>query len=381
MKEIIIKKASSDILKELNSVGFDKNYAGFAVEKYIGQAYKIFNLKAHEANILKQLCLSLGFDCAVSRETVMCRCEYTNAVLFATAAQLKKLREKLILQPFRLKELSNLLNFEQRAIIKPKIMGILNVTPDSFSDGGNYNNIENALLHAEKMVNDGADIIDIGGESTRPNADNVSIEEEIKRVIPVIKEIRARGFKIPLSVDTRNYKTAYLAIESGADIINDVSGLDYDKNLFNFVSKNNIPVVIMHSDKLPAVSDDFTSSDIVEEVYFSLQNKINTLLEAGMDKKNIIADAGIGFGKSKDANYELLRRMDEFTTLGVELLLGISRKSFIRNQFEIDYAQSDIPTALYSAILNCISIHRVHNVALTKQYLDYASLIREQKLP
>lgn len=378
MKEIFIKKASNNILSELNSIGFDNSYVNVAINKYKANAYKIFNLKAHEANILKQLCLSLGFDCAVSRETVMCKCEYTNTVILATNAQILQLKKKLLLQPFRLKQLSNLLQTEYALPKRPKIMGILNVTPDSFSDGGNYNSVEKAVEHAQKLIYDGADIIDIGGESTRPNAQIVSIEEEIKRVIPPIKELRARNINIPISVDTRNYETAKLAIEAGANIINDVSGLDYDKNLFDYVVKNNLKVVIMHSDKVPAVSEDF-SADIVEEVYTSLNNKINMLINAGLDKENIIADVGIGFGKSKDSNFELLCRLEEFTSLGVELLLGISRKSFMRSEFDIDFAQADVPTALYSAMLPFVSIHRVHNVALTKQYLNYASLLHEQR--
>ena len=132
----------------------------------------------------------------------------------------------------------------------------------------------------------------------------------------------------------------------------------------------------MHSDKVPANSEDF-NSNVIEEVYFSLNKKINSLLEKGMSKENIIADVGIGFGKSKEANFELLKRLEEFTSLGVDLLLGISRKSFIRKQFDIDCEEADVPTALYSTMLPFIAIHRVHNVKLTKQYLSYASLLHD----
>lgn len=385
MDKIFVKNANIDILNELNSIGFDSSYINVAVNKYCGKAYKIFNLKPYEANILKQLCLSLGFDCAVSRETVTCNCEKTNAIIFATNSQLNKLIKKLHQQPFKLKELANELNLicstEPEKIVlrnsvfdwsKPYVMGIVNATPDSFSDGGTYEPIEQAI----KLINDGADIIDIGGESTRPDAIEVSVNEEINRVIPVIKEIRKQGYNIPISVDTRNFLTAKLAIEAGADIINDVSGLDYDLNLYDFVVKNNIPTVIMHSDKVPAVSNDFSSSDIVEDVYLSLKNKIDKLIEAGMDRRNIIIDVGIGFGKSKNSNFELLKRLNEFTSLKQPILLGISRKSFIRNEFEISCNDADVPTALYSSMLNCVNIHRVHNVGLTKKYLNYASLIR-----
>lgn len=385
MDKIYVKNANKDILKELNDIGFDSAYINVAVNKYYGKAYKIFNLKPYEANILKQLCLSLGFDCAVSRETIMCKCESTNAIIFATNSQLSKLIKKLYQQPFKLKELANELSVINSSEIekisirdfvfdwsKPYVMGIVNATPDSFSDGGSYEPIEQAV----KLINDGADIIDIGGESTRPDAKEVSIDEEINRVIPVIKEIRNQGYNTPISVDTRNYLTAKLAIEAGADIINDVSGLDYDFNLYDFVVKNNIPTVIMHSDKVPAVSNDFSSSDIVEDVYLSLKNKIKKLVEAGMNKNNIIIDVGIGFGKSKNSNFELLKRIGEFTSLNQPILLGISRKSFIRNEFNISCNDADIPTAIYSSMLDCVNIHRVHNVELTKNYLNYASLIR-----
>ena len=385
MKDINIKIASKDIISELKSVGFDESYLSQIECKYKGCAYKLFGLKPHEANILKQLCLSLGFDCAVHRDTITCKCDETNAVIFASYYQLKNLCLKLEKQPFRLNKLSDdLKKFLLTDIMplslskytldwsKPYIMGILNVTPDSFSDGGNYFTVEDAYKHAQEMISDGADIIDIGGESTRPNAEIVSFEEEMKRVIPVIQCIRNHGIDVPISIDTRNYQTAKAAIENGADIINDVSGLDYDKNLFDYVVSGNIPVIIMHSDKIPAVSSDFADYDIVEQVYFSLSSKINKLCSLGLDRNKIIADVGIGFGKSSQSCFELLNRHYEFTSLKVPMLLGISRKSFIRNTFNIDCNNSDIPTALYSVMTKGVNIHRVHNVKLLKQYLDYS---------
>lgn len=384
MKDIVLKIADNNLDKELTSIAFDSSYLAVAKDKYKGECYKLFNIKPHEANILKQICLSLGFDCAVSRETIMCNCEYTDCLIFATISQLQKLIKKLKQQPFRLKLVADLLQqsiqnkLEQLDIrnytfdwSKPYIMGIVNATPDSFSDGGQYDPVE----HAIKLVNYGADIIDIGGESTRPDAIVISTEEEINRVIPVIKQIRQKRIDIPISVDTRNFETAKLAIEAGADIINDVSGLDYDKNLYDYVVKNNIPTIVMHSNKVPAVQENFSNLDIVEQVYFDLNTKINKLLESGMDRRNIIIDIGIGFGKSKESNFELLKRIREFDSLNVPMLLGISRKSFIRNEFNINCNDADIPTALYSSMLKNVNIHRVHNVKLTKQYLDFSSKI------
>ena len=385
MNDIFVKKANQNVLKELNSIGFDSSYILEASSKYEGQLYKIFNLKSYEANILKQLCLSLGFDCAVNRDTVMCKCETTDAIIFATNSQLKKLIKKLYIQPFRLKKLAQELNYELNKKLKPieirnklfdwarpYIMGIINATPDSFSDGGKYNSVESALIHCEKLIKDGADIIDIGGESTRPDALPINADEEKNRVIPIIKAIRNNFADIPISVDTRNYETAKQAIDMGADIINDVSGLDFDKKLLDFVCEKNIPVIIMHSNKVPAVSSNFVSGDIVEEIYISLKNKIDLLEKSGLDRKNIIIDIGIGFGKSVETNFELLKRIDEFKTLNCPMLLGISRKSFIRKTFDITCEDADLHTALYSAMLSNVNIHRVHNVELTKKYLDIA---------
>lgn len=390
MKKIYVKYSKLDILKELNSIGFDVCAAEKYKNKYEGCTYKLFNIKPYEANILKQLCLSLGFDCAVSRDTVTCKCEYTDCLIFASNFQLRKLIEKLKNQPFRLKEIaelfSPLVNDKNMPVLKlnkhifdwsePYIMGIINCTPDSFSDGGRYNTVDTALMKIEQMLNDGADIIDIGGESTRPGAECVSPQEEIQRVIPVIKAVKDRNIDIILSVDTRNYITAKAAIEEGAHIINDVSGLEYDKKLRMYIIENNIPSVIMHSDKIPAISADFTSSDIVENVYLSLAKKIADLENEGMKRVNIIADIGIGFGKSLESNFLLLKSISEFKSLNVPLLLGISRKSFIRNEFNLDFEEADVPTALYSSLFFDVNIHRVHNVKLTKQYLNYVRKLK-----
>ncbi len=386
MKKLIVKNSEINVLKELDKIGFDSAYINNARDKYEGKAYKVFNLKPYEANILKQLCLSLGFDCAVSRDTVKCSCEYTDGLIFATHSQLKKLIEKLKFQPFRLNKLADELNnalLGQKSVLNIRnykfdwtrqyIAGILNLTPNSFSDGGMYNSESAALKHTVQMINDGADIIDIGGESTRPNAQAVSVSEEINRVIPIIKLIRDEGIDIPISVDTRNYETAKAAVENGADIINDVSGFNYDEKLFYYVCENNIPSVVMHSDKVPANSENFTESDIVEQIYFYLYNKISKMNECGLDIANIIVDVGIGFGKSQEANFEILNRINEFTSLNVPMLIGISRKSFIQKEFNISPSEADEATALYSSMLKAVDIHRVHNVKLAKKYINYSS--------
>ena len=381
MNEIIIKKANNNIEEELNLIQFDSSYLSAAKDKYKGECYKLFNLKPHEANILKQSCLSLGFDCAVSRNTIMCKCEYTDALIFASKSQIKKLMTKLQKQPFRLKqianELNNIIKNELKPLTinnktfdwsKPYIMGIVNATPDSFSDGNNKNTDE-LFNYVLKLIEDGADIIDIGGESTKPNSSKISVEEEINRVIPLIEKIRKENIDIPISIDTRNYLTAKKAIEAGANIINDVSFLK-DENLKNYINENNIPLILTHSNSIPAENKDYTDKNIIEQIYFELKEKLSELTT-----EHIIIDLGIGFGKSKETNFVILKRIEEFKTLNKPILCGISRKSFITNEFNISTNEADTPTALYSSVLSFkgVQIHRVHNVKQTKEFLDFTN--------
>ena len=388
--QFIIKKANHDIIKELASIGFDSNYSGVAADKYECISIKIFKLKAPEANILKQLCLSLGFDCAVNRDTITCKCEYTDCLISASKSQLNKLIKKLAVQPFRLKTLGKNIsdiikdNSEQLEIRnsifgsnQSYIMGILNVTPDSFSDGGQFLNIEQAIRKVSELITDGADIIDIGGESTRPSAEPVSQEEEIKRILPVLKEIRKINPDIPISVDTRNYLTAKTAIENGADIINDVTGLSYDSQLSDYICSNNIPVIIMHSDKIPGETPlEDKEYDVIEEIYKSLHEKIEYLTSKGLKKHNIIIDPGIGFGKSINENFEIIKRIDEFKTLNCKILVGISRKSFIKNSFKLsELEELDDATAVYDSYLMSKGVNfiRVHNVKNNSKQAEYLS--------
>lgn len=387
-KNIIIKKADKDINKELASISFEACYTANAELKYKNKCIKVFNLKSVEANILKQLCLSLGFDAAVSRDTITCKCEFTDAIINGTEKQFQMLVKKLHLQPFRLKTLAKLITDEfsqendliiRNIKINTKsklIMGILNVTPDSFSDGGKYFDSNKAIEHACNLIKDGADIIDIGGESTRPKAQTITPEEEQKRIIPVIKALRELNKNILLSIDTRNFETAKAAIEAGADIINDVSGLDYDKKLMEYICNNNIPIIIMHSDKVPAKSSTETKdseNDIVEEIYINLYNKIKLLESKGIERKNIIIDPGFGFGKSPRDSFEILKRIDEFSSLNVPILIGISRKSFIFKTFDIKDEELDFATLIYDAFLVAknANIIRVHEVKKHKNMLNY----------
>jgi dihydropteroate synthase len=212
---------------------------------------------------------------------------------------------------------------------RPRIMGILNVTPDSFSDGGQFQQIDRALRRAEEMVAEGADLIDVGGESTRPGAALVSVEEELDRIIPVIAAIHAR-IDIPLSVDTNKAPVAAAALESGADWVNDVSGLSFDATMAAVVAANAGGLFLMHTRGTPAQMQQYTHyDDIVAEVIAELKTSIVTALAAGIPARCLAIDPGIGFAKDLAGNLELLRRLDEFKVLDLPILLGTSRKSFI----------------------------------------------------
>lgn len=246
----------------------------------------------------------------------------------------------------------------------PKIMGIVNVTPDSFSDGGLFIKPNAAIEWGLRLIEDGADIIDIGGESTRPNAESVTVSEELKRVIPVIEGIKKRNPKSVISIDTTKYEVAKEAVEYGATFINDVSGLRNDIRLAELAAEKSCSLIVMHMQGTPKTMQiNPTYENVVEEVFQFLRNQIEIAKSYGV--QTVIADVGIGFGKTVEHNWELLRNLNKFSKLGVPLLLGISRKSFIGKTLSIDNpVERDIPTLLLHSLLLRfeIDIIRVHNV-------------------
>ncbi len=260
----------------------------------------------------------------------------------------------------------------------PKIMGILNVTPDSFSDGGSFYNINDAVVRGLKLIEQGADILDIGGESTRPGAEDVSYDEEIKRVVPVIERIREECSATPISVDTTKYEVAKAALDAGANIINDISGLSFDERLADLAAEYNATLIIMHIQGKPrTMQQNPVYADVTDEVFQSLKERINFAKSKGV--KNIIADVGIGFGKTVEHNITLLKEHDSFLKLEVPLLLGISRKSFIGKSLDIDHpSDRDIPTALIHSVLlsKKIDIIRVHNVELHHTLKKIATILK-----
>ncbi len=256
-------------------------------------------------------------------------------------------------------------------------MGILNVTPDSFSDGGLYFETQKAINHALSMIEDGADIIDIGGESTRPFSDPVSVDDELLRVIPVIKELRKRTDTV-ISIDTTKSTVAKEACLVGADIINDISGMLFDTKMIDVAKDIGCPVVLMHIKGNPkTMQENPTYDNVVSEIKCHLLDRIDYVIENGIDKKNIILDPGIGFGKTIENNFEILNRLDELTSIEYPFLIGVSNKSFIGKTLNInenDRLQGTIVANTIALQKGC-KIFRVHNVKEAKRCLLIANKI------
>lgn len=258
----------------------------------------------------------------------------------------------------------------------PKIMGIVNVTPDSFSDGGKYFSIDQAVTQGLKLIDEGANIIDIGGESTRPGSDSVSLEEELKRTTPVIKSILHLRKDAIISIDTTKSEVAKQALDNGAQIINDISGLTFDENMTQVAKEYDACVVIMHIKGNPkTMQDNPDYTDVVKEVYdFLLVQSIKSK-QNGVDK--IIVDPGIGFGKRIEDNFSLIKNLDYFQSLGYPVMVGLSKKSFIGRTLDLDINQRDVGTVIMEtiSILKSARIIRTHNVKYCNQIVKLASHI------
>lgn len=253
----------------------------------------------------------------------------------------------------------------------PRIMGIVNVTPDSFSDGGDHADAGSAAAHAQSLIEEGADILDIGGESTRPGADTIPAEEELRRVIPVIE--RLSGIGTPLSIDTRKPEVMKEAAKAGATILNDVSGLTFAEDSASTAASLKLPTVVMHAQGDPkTMQDNPTYKDVVIEVYDFLEMRIEAAVAAGLPREMIVADPGIGFGKTASHNLSLFASLSLFHGLGVPLLMGASRKGLIRDvaggQTPKDRVPGSVAAAL-AAVAQGVQIVRVHDVGATRQAL------------
>ena len=261
---------------------------------------------------------------------------------------------------------------------RPVVMGIMNVTPDSFFDGGKYQGLTSVLEHCQKMVSEGADILDLGAFSTRPGSERISDKEEIERIIPALKAIRKEFPNIPISIDTFRQSVAAQCIAEGADIINDISGGLFDKAMIPYIGKNHIPYILMHiTGTLEGMHhEEIISEDVHEKVGQFLENQVNKLLEYG--EQQIILDPGIGFNKTIECNFALLRDLDKYRVNGLPILIGISRKSLIYKTLEFTPQEALNGTTVLNtiALMNGANILRVHDV---KEAVEAVKLVAMTK--
>lgn len=384
MDEFILKDVNYNLETELSNIGFDKSYISKAIDKFRYKNIKIYDLTIAQANILKQTAISVGADCAVHRETITGKIEKTHCILGGSFSQLNKIAEKLRKQPFKLSKLAELIenNLSLRLppirikekifdFKKPYIVGVLNLTKDSFSDGGDFWGYDEAITHLQKIINEGADIVELGAESTKPNSKGVTDENQLKKLLPILEFISKNNIRIPISIDTRSAEVAKKCIEAGADIINDVSGLEFDSKMAKTIAQLDIPIIIQHTKGTPEdMQISPTYENLIDEIYLSLKQKIEFAIESGIKPPNIIVDPGIGFGKTKEHNLEIIKRIDEFASLNCPIMLGLSRKSFLSLQEETNEVK-DIYTLALNATLSDKKVNflRVHNVKLHKKLL------------
>jgi dihydropteroate synthase len=390
-------KGRQEGLREYTKIGVSPEGARLMIEKIFPVSLKIRGISSPAANILKQEMLARGGDVATSWDTIKGNDKETDIIIQGTTSAIESLVDKIKSQPFGLKELSGDLKiFMDRPGIKSKdnqieigarkfkpgektlVMGVLNVTPDSFYDGGFYFEREKAYKRAEIIINEGADIIDVGGMSTRPGSLPVSIKEETDRIIPVIKHIR-KDYDILISADTCRPDVAEKAIEGGANIINDVSGLAMGKDMAGIIAKSGVSLIIMHIKGAPENMQDNPQYDnVMDEIYDFLEDRANEAIESGIKQEKIIVDPGIGFGKTLEHNLEILNKVSEFKMLGYPVIIGASRKSFIGNILDLPVSErleGSIAAAVYS-IINGVDILRVHDVRETIRAAEVAKRIK-----
>jgi len=339
------------------------------------------------ANIIKQEMLSVGGDAAVARGSVSCSVPVSDILIMGTLKQISALVKKIEKQPFGLNLIAGsileiLKNISQNEYVlktfrreinlgkKTLIMGILNVTPDSFSDGGLFYSQQKAVEHGLQMAAEGADIIDIGGESTRPGAVSVEASVELKRVLPVIESL-VKQVKIPVSIDTTKAKVAKQAIVGGAEIVNDISALSGDKKMARTIKDESAALILMHMRGNPRnmQKGDLVYDDLMGEITDYLKKSSEKALKAGIEKDCLVIDPGIGFGKTPEDNYKIIKNLSQLKELGMPVMIGTSRKSFIGKVTggEPDKRIEGTAATVAAAIMNGCHIVRVHDVAAMKK--------------
>lgn len=371
------------VVQELERIGVDKKSYPIFVNKADHLILKFDHLSCAQTHILKQTALICGADLAVPKIAYQGgKRKKFAAIFFANRREIEKIEKKLHDQPWMepiRTELNEILLKKQPPVLhigkkklsfdRTYIMGVINITPDSFYSGSHYTARTILEKVAQEMEEEGADFIDIGAESTRPGAKPVSEKEEIERLKLILPRL-SKTSNIPISVDTQKSHVASFAIDHGVDIINDISGLRFDKRMAKIVAKNGVCLVIMHMKGTPKTMQlNPTYDDLMGEIHHFLEKKIDFVTQTGIKRERIIIDPGFGFGKRLEDNYEIIKRLNELTTFERPILVGHSRKSFIGNPFNLPPEQRLEGTLGVEALLikNGASIVRVHDVLETKK--------------
>ncbi len=394
---ILSLRSIKEIRDELKKIGVDEACLDSLAEKGAFITIKIEHLNPASCNIIKQSALSVGTDAAVHRDVITGRKEDSDIILFGSHKEIERVARKLSGQPFGLDGVAVALLKQMNGKGKARhfttshrniklgermlIMGILNVTPDSFSDGGKFLEKQKAVERVLQMVEEGADMMDIGGESSRPGADPITIQEEMERVIPVIEAVKQTS-DITVSIDTCKSSVAEKALQCGAEIVNDISALRFDGNMVDLVRERKAGVILMHMQGTPkCMQKNPQYDDVIQDIYDFLNERATYANERGISKDSIIVDPGIGFGKRLEDNYEILDRIGEFSSLGFPVLVGASRKSFIGKTLDMPVNEriEGSLAACAVALEGGADILRTHDISETKRFVDMFESIRGER--
>ncbi|MCF7920153.1 MAG: dihydropteroate synthase [Candidatus Cloacimonetes bacterium] len=400
MNRILVINDEKAAARELLKINVSSGGIESMAPKMNGICLKLENVRLPAANILKQEMLSLGGDAAVARGVVNGEVPVSDVILMGNAMKLQRLAGKLGYQQYFglpqirqdiLRLLANFqgekicemnLNGRKLALKSTRLMGILNVTPDSFSDGNKYFEPQTAIRRGLEMSAEGAAIIDIGGESTRPGAESVSIEEELARVLPVIKGIRAES-DVFISIDTQKAAVAQQAISVGADLVNDISALRSDEKMLEVLQEFPATgIILMHMQGTPqTMQQNPFYNDTIREITDFLAERIACCEAKGIERSRIIIDPGIGFGKRQEDNLLILQRLREFHSLDCAVMLAASRKSFLSRIYDAKADEREAGTLAVTAqaAMNGIHLVRVHEIKNNYQLLATLAAVKEQK--
>jgi len=388
--QVLVLRDLADIRAALRHARVSSAGVEIMDKKGLFRVVRVTGLSLRAANILKQEMLSRGGEVAISREVYEWWGEEADCLVMGTLAQFQRLLVKLRAQPFGLRDLSAsieeaLRNFGNAVPASPLssqiaggplIMGIVNVTPDSFSDGGLNLDTETAERSALKMIEEGADLVDVGGESTRPGSEPLSFDEESSRVLPLVRVLAAQ-LPQQISVDTYKARIAAEALAAGAYMINDISALRMDPEMVAVVRDAECPVVLMHMLGEPkTMQENPVYGDVVSDIYEFFVERLNWAVDQGLKEENLLVDPGLGFGKTTSHNLEILSNLEAFRSLGRPIVVGASRKRFLGEILDIaDPKDRDVASAIMTALATAAGAHvlRVHSVGVNR---DAARLAR-----